>query len=113
MTATQNIDEETPLLTSGHSKKATPLPWTQFSIVLFLQLAEPLTSNVIYPFMPQVRWSFILQSSLWLIPPPLLRHAHTQLIRDLGVTNGNDAAVGYYVGMMVRNMLCLLAPPPD
>ncbi|RXW25538.1 hypothetical protein EST38_g331 [Candolleomyces aberdarensis] len=75
MTATQNIDEETPLLTNGQSKKPTPLPWTQFSIVLFLQLAEPLTSNVIYPFMPQ-------------------------LIRDLGVTNGNDAAVGYYVGMM-------------
>ncbi|KAF5342128.1 hypothetical protein D9611_001435 [Ephemerocybe angulata] len=71
MTMSPTIDEETPLLV----KKATPLPLTQFSIVLFLQLAEPLTSNVIYPFMPQ-------------------------LIRDLGVTNGNEAAVGYYVGMM-------------
>ena len=29
--------------------KKTPLPWAQFSIVLFLQLAEPLTSQVIYP----------------------------------------------------------------
>jgi hypothetical protein len=29
--------------------KRTPLPWAQFSIVLFLQLAEPLTAQVIYP----------------------------------------------------------------
>ena len=29
--------------------KKTPLPWAQFSILLFLQLAEPLTSQVIYP----------------------------------------------------------------
>lgn len=29
--------------------KKTPLPWAQFSIILFLQLAEPLTSQVIYP----------------------------------------------------------------
>jgi len=49
-------DEETPLLLdAAHSKpKKTPLPWAQFSILLFLQLAEPLTSNVIYPFTPQV-----------------------------------------------------------
>lgn len=29
--------------------RRTPLPWAQFCIVLFLQLAEPLTSQVIYP----------------------------------------------------------------
>jgi hypothetical protein len=29
--------------------KKTPVPWAQFSIVMFLQLAEPLTSQVIYP----------------------------------------------------------------
>ena len=29
--------------------KKPPFPWAQFSIVLFLQLAEPLTSQVIYP----------------------------------------------------------------
>lgn len=70
-------DEETPLLHSERhgKKKATPLPWFQFSITLFLQLAEPLTSQVIYPFMPE-------------------------LIRDLGVTHGNESQVGYYVGMM-------------
>ncbi|KAF9525662.1 major facilitator superfamily multidrug-resistance, DHA1 sub-family [Crepidotus variabilis] len=66
-------DEETPLLQG--KKKPTPLPWFQFSIVLFLQLAEPLTSQVIYPFTPQ-------------------------LIRDIGITNGNESQVGYYVGIM-------------
>ncbi|KJA16892.1 hypothetical protein HYPSUDRAFT_206686 [Hypholoma sublateritium FD-334 SS-4] len=73
MTAT--TDEETPLLPCTGKKKATPLPAFQFSIVLFLQLAEPLTSQVIYPFAPQ-------------------------LIRDLGITNGDEAKVGYYVGLM-------------
>ncbi|KAF9480005.1 major facilitator superfamily multidrug-resistance, DHA1 sub-family [Pholiota conissans] len=71
---TAQIDEETPLLEHG-KQKATPLPWFQFSIVLFLQLAEPLTSQVIYPFAPQ-------------------------LIRDLGITNGDESKVGYYVGLM-------------
>ena len=49
-------DEETPLLRSSQQSKPkrTPLPWFQFSIVLFLQLAEPLTSQVISPFAPQV-----------------------------------------------------------
>ena len=45
------VDEETPLLPV---KKTTPLPWGQFSIILAVQLAEPLTSQVIYPFAPQV-----------------------------------------------------------
>ena len=27
----------------------TPLPWAQYSIVLFLQLADPLTSQAIHP----------------------------------------------------------------
>ncbi|KAF9048820.1 member of major facilitator superfamily multidrug-resistance, DHA1 sub-family [Panaeolus papilionaceus] len=70
------VDEETPLLIENAKKpKVTPLPWFQFSIVLFLQLAEPLTSQVIYPFAPQ-------------------------LVRDLGVTHGNESKVGYYVGIM-------------
>lgn len=74
---TESIDEETPLLLGedGKKKTATPLPWFQFSIVLFLQLAEPLTSQVISPFMPQ-------------------------LVRELGITGGDEAKVGYYVGMM-------------
>ena len=45
-------DEETPLLIVKPVQ--TPLPWEQLSVLLFLQLAEPLTSQVIYPFAPQV-----------------------------------------------------------
>lgn len=56
MTAT-TLDEETPLLPEQQKKKQpTPLPWAQFSILLILQLAEPLTSQVIYPFLPQVSY---------------------------------------------------------
>ena len=52
---TTTVDEETPLLQENNGKTLpTPLPWFQFSIILFLQLAEPLTSQVIYPFAPQV-----------------------------------------------------------
>ena len=49
-----HVDEETPLLAGNGKKHATPLPLFQFTIVLLLQLAEPLTSNVIYPFVPEV-----------------------------------------------------------
>ncbi|KAF8813382.1 member of major facilitator superfamily multidrug-resistance, DHA1 sub-family [Phlegmacium glaucopus] len=69
------VDEETPLLAGNGKKHPTPLPVFQFTLVLFLQLAEPLTSNVIYPFAPQ-------------------------LIRDIGITHGNESKVGYYVGIM-------------
>ena len=53
MTAAHEVDEVTPLL-QVQPKKRTPLPWSQLIIVLFLQLGEPLTSQVIYPFAPQV-----------------------------------------------------------
>lgn len=57
MTA-MTTDEETPLLhEQHHKKKPTPLPWAQFTILLVLQLAEPLTSQVINPFAPQVSLS--------------------------------------------------------
>jgi hypothetical protein len=59
---TKRTNEETPLLADerGRSEspavvKKSPFPWGQFSILLVLQLAEPLTSQVIYPFLPQVR----------------------------------------------------------
>ena len=53
--SSQMEDEETPLLQAQKQKKGrTPLPWRQFSIILFLQLSEPLTSQVIAPFAPQV-----------------------------------------------------------
>ena len=53
-----NVDEETqetPLLAENAGKKqATPLPWSQLIIVMFLQLSEPLTSHAISPFTPEV-----------------------------------------------------------
>jgi len=45
-------DEESPLLPL-QPVKPTPVPWFQVSIVAFAHLAEPLTSQVIYPFAPQ------------------------------------------------------------
>ncbi|EMD34106.1 hypothetical protein CERSUDRAFT_86859 [Gelatoporia subvermispora B] len=77
MTA-QQADEETPLLQpEGHQRKPahTPLPWAQLCILLVLQLAEPLTSQVISPFAPD-------------------------LIRNIGITHGDETKVGYYVGLM-------------
>ena len=92
---TENVDEETPLLQENTGKtQPTPLPWFQFSMVLILQLAEPLTSQVIYPFAPQV---CAIECVLVVI-----RLTYFQLIRDLGITNGNENQVGYYVGLMVR-----------
>ena len=49
--------EDTPLLSSESTLQkpsATPVPWAQVWILLVLQLAEPLTSQVIYPFTPEV-----------------------------------------------------------
>ncbi|KAG1734162.1 major facilitator superfamily domain-containing protein [Suillus lakei] len=71
----QRVDEETPLLHTVPSTTETPLPWRQFSILLFLQLADPLASQVITPFIPQ-------------------------LIRHTGITGGDDSKVGYYAGLM-------------
>ncbi|GBE88221.1 MFS general substrate transporter [Sparassis crispa] len=75
---TAHSDEETPLLQpdSPLLKPArTPLPWAQLTILLVLQLAEPLTSQVISPFAPD-------------------------LIRNIGITGGDETKVGYYVGLM-------------
>jgi len=56
--AVQKLDEETPLLRSDGNllvkKQKTPLPWRQFSMILVLHIIEPLTSQVISPFAPQV-----------------------------------------------------------
>ncbi|KAG1728507.1 major facilitator superfamily domain-containing protein [Suillus paluster] len=70
------VDEETPLLQHEERRKVkTPLPWRQLFIILFLQLTEPITAQAIAPFAPQ-------------------------LIRDVGVTHGDESKVGYFVGIM-------------
>ena len=56
--SSSTLDTETDVdnneSTENDAKRETPLDWWQFSLILFLQLAESLTSQVIYPFVPQV-----------------------------------------------------------
>jgi hypothetical protein len=51
------FNEQSPLL---GRQKSTPLPLFQFALILFLQLAEPLSSQVIYPFAPKVLFSAVI-----------------------------------------------------
>ncbi|KIM54845.1 hypothetical protein SCLCIDRAFT_1221664 [Scleroderma citrinum Foug A] len=64
-------NENTPLL----RKNKTPLPKFQLSLVLLLVLAEPISAQYIFPFI-------------------------NQLIRELGVTGGDDRKIGYYAGLI-------------
>ncbi|KAG1742471.1 major facilitator superfamily domain-containing protein [Suillus lakei] len=69
-------NETTPLVPAKGSKKPrTPLPKLQIGILLTLQLAEPIASTSIFPYI-------------------------NQLIRELGITGGDEAAVGYYAGVV-------------
>jgi len=59
----QDAHEDTPLLIARHGTSqecqkptTTPLPWGQLSILLLLHLVEAITSQVIAPFLPQVRY---------------------------------------------------------
>lgn len=84
------VDEETALL-AEHREGAsrTPLPWRQLSIVLTMHMCEPMSSQIITPFLPQ-------------------------LIRDVGITGGDERKVGHYVGLMVNFdlfALCLKSKP--
>ncbi|KAF9644584.1 MFS general substrate transporter, partial [Thelephora ganbajun] len=53
----------------------TPLPKLQIGILLLVQLAEPICSQCIYPFI-------------------------NQLISELGVTGGDEKKLGYYAGII-------------
>ncbi|KAG2138611.1 major facilitator superfamily domain-containing protein [Suillus bovinus] len=69
-------DEETPLLHRAEQPTTkTPLPWDQFWIVLLLEMPDLVTSHTLAPFIPQ-------------------------LIRDIGVTNGDESQVGHYAGIL-------------
>ncbi|KAI0740955.1 MFS general substrate transporter [Earliella scabrosa] len=77
--ATSPEDEIRPLLSedegSGRPRKPTPLPMSQIAILMVLQLAEPITSHCIYPFI-------------------------NQLISELDITGGDEKKVGYYAGLL-------------
>ncbi|KAF8218229.1 major facilitator superfamily domain-containing protein [Mycena galopus ATCC 62051] len=67
-----SFSESTPLLAP---RKPTPLPKFQLFILLWVQLAEPLTSQVIYPFI-------------------------NKLVGDLPITGGDETKMGYYAGLI-------------
>ena len=45
-----------------------------------------------------LRRRYVLSSACW----RSIHLTHFQLVRDLGITNGNESQVGYYVGLLVR-----------
>lgn len=67
---TSSLLHETP-----QAKQKTPLPKLQIGILMLVLLAEPIACMSIYPYI-------------------------NQLIRELDITGGNDAAVGYYAGII-------------
>ncbi|KAI0833428.1 MFS general substrate transporter [Trametes gibbosa] len=72
------VDEETALLSPPERKPTrtpTPLPKLQIFILLLMQLAEPITSQCIYPFI-------------------------NQLVSELDITGGDEKKVGYYAGLI-------------
>jgi hypothetical protein len=68
-------EENSEYLPKG--KEPTPLPKFQLFVICCIQLAEPVTSSVIYPFV-------------------------NQLVRETGVTGGDERKTGYYAGLIVR-----------
>jgi hypothetical protein len=100
-------DEETPLLSSVPISEpvtkdlVTPVPWAQLWVLLVLQLAEPLTSQGIYPFVPEVLY-FSRYIIICFFSPAV------QFARNVGITHGDESRVGYYVGLLV----CLIGYPP-
>ncbi|KAI6097598.1 major facilitator superfamily domain-containing protein [Pisolithus thermaeus] len=69
------VDESTPLLENSQAKAKTPLPKTQLGLTLFVLFSEPMSAQYIFPFI-------------------------NQLIRELGVTGGDDRKIGYYAGVI-------------
>ena len=100
----ESIHERAPLLRRISTLPprrlgATPLPRQQLSVILFLQLSEPITSQCIYPFIVEVSTlssSFMLRHIKRYLTP-----SASQLIRSLDITNGDTRKVGYYAGMIV------------
>lgn len=56
-----------------HPACTTPLPKLQLVIICYIQLAEPIASTVIFPFV-------------------------NQLVRGTGVTHGDERRTGYFSG---------------
>ncbi|KAG5636708.1 hypothetical protein H0H81_007104 [Sphagnurus paluster] len=59
----------------GPIPQRTPLPKLQLFIIFLIQLAEPITATVIFPFV-------------------------NQAVRDTGIINGDERKTGYYAGLI-------------
>ena len=89
--------EVTPLVPAKAFKKPkTPLPKLQVGILMMLHVADPIASMSIFPYINQVRLYKNLLATLTFNACP-----SCQLISELGITGGDDAAVGYYAGIIV------------
>lgn len=66
-------DGQTNPNTNTYDNHRTPLPKLQLAILFYIQLAEPIASTVIYPFV-------------------------NQLVRKTGVTRGDERKTGYFAG---------------
>ncbi|KAF8589036.1 MFS general substrate transporter [Ramaria rubella] len=71
VTPSEDLEE----ITNSKVDRRTPLPKLQLFVLLYMQLAEPMTTHVMGPFI-------------------------VQLIMETGITNGDVTKVGYYTGMV-------------
>ncbi|KAF9068458.1 major facilitator superfamily domain-containing protein [Rhodocollybia butyracea] len=71
----QNVPLEPHERTALLPRTRTPLPWSQLFVLFWVQLAEPLTSQVIYPFI-------------------------NKMVSELPITDGEESKTGYYVGLI-------------
>jgi len=89
-------DEATPLVQRQEQPVTRtpriPLPWNQLWVVLLVQASEAFASHALAPFTPQVSISS---------PESHYNRNFVKLIRDIGVTHGDESLVGYYVGILV------------
>ncbi|KAH7099280.1 MFS general substrate transporter [Auriculariales sp. MPI-PUGE-AT-0066] len=71
----QLLSEKRQRSPSPSRREATPLPKLQIAILFGIQLAEPISSSLIYPFI-------------------------NHMVQDLGITGGDDKKIGYYAGLI-------------
>ena len=72
-----DVDAHTSPTVSKSDSKRTPLPKLQIFILFLTLFLEPITALVIYPFI-------------------------NQLVRETGITQGDERKTGHYAGIIVR-----------
>lgn len=81
-------------------RKPIPLPKFQLFILLSIQFAEPMTGQRLAPYYI-ISWTKTHKTPALVIYPFVV-----QLVRDTGITGGDEAKTGYYAGLLVRGV-CL------